>query len=210
VVDQQIIYGYSSDQGLIRIMEPCGISNPGTDVSPETTFLYKEGKVYLIASQEGKFTHYLTVRDNVLVTELEYEDGWNSDGVTVNGKAVTTEELADIIAEMKSGGERKTIYYLHPADDRELAKTVRTREYIELLADKSEHSVLDMVFIATGWPEEKTDLTQVKSFLDTEGIRYMGTVNRSQERIDLIENKRSYWWDTDVTVMMVGLLLIVM
>jgi len=70
--------------------------------------------------------------------------------------------------------------------------------------------LIRMVFIATGWPEEKTDLTQVKSFLDTEGIRYMGTVNGSQERIDLIENKRSYWWDTDVTVMMVGLLLIVM
>ena len=52
--------------------------------------------------------------------------------------------------------------------------------------------LIRMVFIATGWPEEKTDLTQVKSFLDTEGIRYMGTVNGSQERIDLIENKRSY------------------
>ncbi|MGL5435645.1 MAG: hypothetical protein ACRDBO_09660 [Lachnospiraceae bacterium] len=173
LVDQQVIYGYSSDHGLIHIMEPCGISNPGTDVSPETTFLYKEGKVYLMASQEGKFTRYLTVRDNVLVTELEYEDGWNSDGVTVNGKAVTTEELTRIIAEMESGGEQKTIYYLDPADDRVLAETVRTREYIELLAGKSEHSALDMVFIATGWPEEKTDSTQVLQRIpDTSGQQH--------------------------------------
>ena len=185
VVDQQVIYGYSPEQGLMNIMGPCRISNPGTDVSPETTFLYKEGKVYLMESQEGKFTRYLTVRDNVLVAELEYEDGWNSNGLTVNGKSVTAEELADSISEMESGGEQKTIYYLHSADDSELAETVRTREYIELLADKSEHSALDMVINATGWLEEKTDLTQVKAFLDMEDIRYMGTFNQSRERIDI-------------------------
>lgn len=41
------------------------------------------------------------------------------------------------------------------------------------------------VVIATGWPDEKTDLTQVKAFLDMEDIRYMGTFNQSRERIDL-------------------------
>ena len=41
------------------------------------------------------------------------------------------------------------------------------------------------VVIATGWPEEKNDLTQVKAFLDMEDIRYMGTFNQSRERIDI-------------------------
>lgn len=135
-VNQQVIYGYSPEQGLIEIMEPSGVSNPGTDVSPVTTFMYKDDKVYLIYGYELRYFDYLTVENNELVSAFSYEHYWYEEGGgQIDGESVTEEELERRVEEMESGGVKKTIGYYSPEEE-DLLETISTIEDIEILSKK--------------------------------------------------------------------------
>ena len=130
-VNKQIIYGY--DNGLIVLLEECEVSNPGTDVSPTTTFLTKDGKVYLVHVDEITVGDYYTLQDGKMVSVFSYYYiGWNGGPAVINGDTVTEEEGAAAIEEMRSGGIIEDIILAHEADPAQLTKTQAAIE--ELIA----------------------------------------------------------------------------
>ena len=130
-VNKQIIYGY--DNGLIVLLEECEVSNPGTDVSPTTTFLTKDGKVYLVHVDEITVGDYYTLQDGKMVSVFSYYyNWWNGGPAVINGDTVTEEEGAAAIEEMRSGGIIEDIILAHEADPAQLTKTQAAIE--ELIA----------------------------------------------------------------------------
>ena len=130
-VNKQIIYGY--DNGLIVLLEECRVSNPGTDVSPTTIFLTKDGKVYLVDEYEITDGNYYTLQDGEMVSVFSYYYNWLDGGpAVINGDTVTEEEGAAAIEEMRAGGTIEYIILAHQADSAQLTKTQAVIE--ELIA----------------------------------------------------------------------------
>ena len=128
---KQIIYGY--DNGLIVLLEECRVSNPGTDVSPTTIFLTKDGKVYLVDEYEITDGNYYTLQDGEMVSVFSYYYNWLDGGpAVINGDTVTEEEGAAAIEEMRAGGTIEYIILAHQADSAQLTKTQAAIE--ELIA----------------------------------------------------------------------------
>ena len=125
-VDSQVVYGY--DNGLITLLEECGVSSPGTDVCPSTMFLSKDGKVYLIVD-DGMDVTYYTLRDGKFVSVFNYYYDWDNEenpNNTVNGEAVSVEELKAAIDEMNAGGTREYYSFISNIDPDAIMKTQAT------------------------------------------------------------------------------------
>jgi len=91
----QSLYTYQNGK-TIPLSIPRTVSNFGTDVSPSTLFYIGAGKAYLVDGQEvmnGNDVNYFTKQGNQIVSAFVCT-GISWDGVcTVNGKAVSAEEL---------------------------------------------------------------------------------------------------------------------
>ena len=125
-VDSQVVYGY--DNGLITLLEECGVSSPGTDVCPSTMFLSKDGKVYLIVD-DGMDVTYYTLKDGKFVSVFNYYYDWDNEenpNNTVNGEAVSVEELKAAIDEMNAGGTREYYSFISNIDPDAIMKTQAT------------------------------------------------------------------------------------
>jgi len=132
-VNKQAIYGYGD--GLITLMEECNVSNPGTDVSPSTTFLSRFGKVFLVEVNEIVHGRYLTVQDGKMVSVLDYYyDFWDEGNSSVNGVPATEDEVMYAIAEMENGGDIERIDYYYPTDNSVIIKTQETIKQLMELA----------------------------------------------------------------------------
>lgn len=95
-VDTERIYGFR-DNNAILIMEN-RVSNPGTDITPSTTFISKDGKTYIWDQYEMCSGSFLTIEDNTLVEAMAYyDDFWDGTDYELNGKPCTPEELTAAI-----------------------------------------------------------------------------------------------------------------
>ena len=131
--NKQVIYGY--DNGLVTIMAERDVSNPGTDVSPSTTFLSKGGKVYLIDVNEIVDGRYLEIRDGKVVTVLYYYfDFWEEADNKLNGVVVSEDEIWAACDEMEAGGVVERIDYPFDGDTDALSKTQQAIAELRALA----------------------------------------------------------------------------
>ena len=126
-VDSQVVYGY--DNGLVTLLEECGVSSPGTDVCPSTMFLSKGGKVYLIVEYGISDVTYYTLQDGKFVSVFNYYFDWDYEenpNNTVNGEAVSVEELKAAIDVMNAGGTREYYSFIYNIDPDAIMKTQAT------------------------------------------------------------------------------------
>ncbi len=123
-VNRQIIYGY--DNGLVVLLEESEVSNPGTDITPETTFLSKDGNVYLVEKYEMKMGNYYTLQNGEMISVLSYMYGFGGESDTLNGASATYEEVQTAIEEMESGGTMEQISFYYDVSTTELIKTKDT------------------------------------------------------------------------------------
>lgn len=91
--NRQEIYQYRDNEAVL--IYESSISNEGTDVSPMTRLIYKDGLIYLAEgipfSLKGS---YLKLTDGQMQSELDFESGYMSDSgkYYINGAEVTEEE----------------------------------------------------------------------------------------------------------------------
>lgn len=91
--NRQEIYQYRDTEAVL--IYESSISNDGTDVSPMTRLVYKEGRIYLAEgipfSLKGE---YLRLTDGQMQSEFSFESGYMSDNgqYYINGAEVTEEE----------------------------------------------------------------------------------------------------------------------
>jgi len=126
-VNSQVVYGY--DNGLVTLLEECGVSSPGTDVCPSTMFLSKDGKVYLIVEYGISDVTYYTLQDGKFVSVFNYYFDWDYEenpNNTVNGEAVSVEELEAAIDEMDAGGTIDYYSFYYNIDPDAIMKTQAT------------------------------------------------------------------------------------
>lgn len=91
-VDTERIYSFH-DNTAVFIMER-DVSNPGTDVSPCTTFLTKGGKTYIWYQHEICTGSIETVEKNSMVVIMTYyDDFWDDINYKLDEKPCTKEEL---------------------------------------------------------------------------------------------------------------------
>jgi len=132
-VNKQVIYG--CDNKLVTLMEECRVSNPGTDVSPSTTFLSKAGKVYLVEVHEIVNGRYLTVQNGKMVSVLDYYyDFWDEDRNSINGVPTTEDEVMYAISEMEIGGTTECINFFYGTNYSDLIRTQETIKKLRELA----------------------------------------------------------------------------
>lgn len=132
-VNKQSIYGY--DNGLVELLKERNISNPGTDVSPSTTLLSKNGNVYLVDVVEIVDGNYFTVQDGKMVSVLNYYyDFFEDKNFTLNGADATKADILAAIEEMEVDGTKEIISFTYDVDSDELIKTQETIIKIEKAA----------------------------------------------------------------------------
>jgi len=121
LINKQVIYGY--DGRLVTIMEERDVSNPGTDVSPSVTFLYKYGIVFLVQVNQIVDGKYYALEHGRLLPVFEYYyDFWDETYHSVNGTPVSEDDLMYAISEMEAGGVKEHIDF-YDIDGYELGKT---------------------------------------------------------------------------------------
>ena len=121
-VDTERIYSFY-DNTAVLIMER-GVSNPGTDVSPCTTFLTKDGKTYIWYQHEICTGSIETVEKNSMVVIMTYyDDFWEDINYKLNEKPCTKEELNTAIDNFINDKEVNQIDYYYPIDPSVITET---------------------------------------------------------------------------------------
>lgn len=132
-VDTERIYSFH-DNTAVLIMEG-GVSNPGTDVSPCTTFLSKDGKTYIWHQYEICTGSIETVEKNSMVVIITYyDDFWDEINYKLDGKPCTKVELDTAIDNFTNDKNVNQIDYYYPIDPSVITETDNV---IQLLKDKA-------------------------------------------------------------------------
>lgn len=136
-VSTQVVYTYQNGN-VIQLMPPTGISNPGTDVSPETCFLYKDDKTYLVISaDEGEQNDYYSIHEGEWTSLFHYEIFDDDSGVgNLNGESASFDEIIESMQEFESGGSMEVIHYYYPVEEEQLEKTTDTISLLEEIANQ--------------------------------------------------------------------------
>lgn len=132
-VDTERIYSFHGNSAVL-IMES-DVSNPGTDVSPCTTFLSKDGKTYIWHQYEISIGSIETVEKNSMVEILTYyDDFWDESSYKLDGKSCTKEELDTAIDNFTHDKNVYQIDYYYSIDPSIITETDNV---IQLLKDKA-------------------------------------------------------------------------
>jgi len=133
-VDTERIYSFH-DNTAVLVMES-SVSNPGTDVSPCTTFLSKDGKTYIWHQYEICTGSIETVEKNSMVVIMTYyDDFWDEINYKLDEKPCTKEELDTAIDNFTNDKNVNQIDYYYPIDHSVITETDNV---IQLLKDKAQ------------------------------------------------------------------------
>jgi len=132
-VDTERIYGYHDNAATL--IKESAVSNPGTDVSPCTTFLTKDGKTYIWYQYELCTGSIETVEKGKMVVIMSYyDDYWNEIDYKLNNKPCTKKKLKTAINNFTNDKNLKQIEYYYKIDPSVITKT---NNVIKLLKDKA-------------------------------------------------------------------------
>lgn len=132
-IDTERIYSFH-DNTVDLIMER-DVSNPGTDVSPCTTFLTKDGKTYIWYLHEMCTGSIVTIEKNNMVVIMTYHDDfWDNINYKLDEKPCTKEELDMAIDNFIYDKDINRIDY-YPIDP---SVIIETDNVIQLLKDKAQ------------------------------------------------------------------------
>ena len=137
---EHVIYQYRD--GKANLIWKERVTSKGTDVSPASYFLRKDGKVYLNWAEEaiGAMPRIWSYQDGQWTTFLEYDNGFfRYDGMAVfNGKLMTQNQMRSAANKALVGFERYIILYYYVTEPEELTLTQQTVAALKSCAEGAE------------------------------------------------------------------------
>ena len=192
-VDTERIYSFHGNTEDL-ILER-SVSNFGTDVSPCTTLLSKDGKTYIWHQNEMATGSFVTVESNKLVVIMTYhEDLWDKVNYELNEKPCTEDELFGALSGFVMDKDLSTIEYYNSVDPSVITETDNV---IQLIKDRAQ--LVDQKPVLQGKmfsDEELKTFKLIKSFYKDFEYSDKYTITSEDEKKMIFRKDNNLYFDT--------------